>query len=117
MIALILGGALVSCGILPSWAASSPEAKVPSLDKRDLDLLREEFAIEAQVRAEERKELVRPAPKDFKPAPAARKLKMTLVARDKRIRVGQTFWYRLEIQNVGRRELTIHEFLSFLKSG
>lgn len=117
MIALALGGALLACGVPASWAASSPTVQTSLLEKRDLDLLREEFDIEARVRAEERKELVRPAPQGFKAASSARKLKLTLVARDKKIRVGQTFWYRLELQNIGRQEVTIQEFHSFLKSG
>lgn len=117
MTALALGAILLICGAPPSRAASSPTVAVPPLDKRDLDLLREEFDIEARVRAEERKELVRSAPPGFKSVSAARKLKLTLVARDKKIRVGQTFWYRLELQNIGRQEVTIQEFHSFLKSG
>ncbi|TPW20800.1 MAG: hypothetical protein FD126_1324 [Elusimicrobia bacterium] len=77
----------------------------------------EEGRIRREVRKAERAELVRPAPKGFKPDPTARKLKLTLVARDKTIRSGESFWYRLELQNVGREPVKFREEKSFLKNG
>ncbi|TBR24878.1 hypothetical protein EPO15_03205 [bacterium] len=77
----------------------------------------EEIDIRRGVRKAERAELVRPAPKGFKPEPVARKLKLTLIARDKTIREEESFWYRLELQNVGREAVRFRESPSFLKDG
>ncbi|HBL18233.1 MAG: hypothetical protein A2X36_06060 [Elusimicrobia bacterium GWA2_69_24] len=80
-------------------------------------LNKEAEMIAAQVRAAERKELVRPAPKGFQPEPFDKKIKVVLFARDKSIRVGETFWYRIEIQNRGRKPVHYWEKPSFLKDG
>lgn len=77
----------------------------------------EEGIVRQEVRKAERAEMVRPAPKGFKPDPAARKLKLTLVARDLTIRAEESFWYRLELQNVGREPVKFREEPSFLKDG
>lgn len=77
----------------------------------------EEDRIEEAVREAERRELVRPAPAGFKPAAKDRKFRLTLFARDKTIRVGETFWYRLELQNLGRETVHFWETPSFLKNG
>lgn len=79
--------------------------------------LTEEYRITLAVRARDRRDLVRPPPPGFKPEPVDRKLRMTLVARDKQIRVGDSFWYRLEIQNVGRSTVQVRDSPSFLKDG
>ena len=54
---------------------------------------------EAQ-RAKDRAELVRPTPPGFKPRLAS--VKITMIARDSKVKVGGSFWYRIELQNVGR---------------
>lgn len=77
----------------------------------------EEDRIEEAVREAERRELVRPAPAGFKPAAMDRKFRLTLIARDKTIRIGETFWYRLELQNLGRETVHFWETPSFLKNG
>lgn len=77
----------------------------------------EDDRIEEAVRQAERRELVRPPPAGFKPADKGRKFRLTLVARDKTIRVGESFWYRLELQNLGRQTVHFWETPSFLKSG
>lgn len=79
--------------------------------------LEEERRIRFAVRARDRRDLIRPPPPGFKAEPAERKLRMTLVARDRKIRVGESFWYRLEIQNVGRTPVHILDWPSFLKDG
>lgn len=79
--------------------------------------LTEEDRIEDVVRAAERRELVRPAPAGFKPGRERRQFRLTLVARDKTIRVGEAFWYRLELQNLGRETVHYWETPSFLKDG
>ena len=81
------------------------------------DWSEEEARILREVRKAERAELVRPAPRGFKPESATRKLKMTLVARDKTIRAEESFWYRLELQNIGREPVKFREEPSFLKDG
>lgn len=79
--------------------------------------LEEEARIRLAVRARDRRDQVRPPPPGFKPEPAERKLRMTLIPRDKTIRVGESFWYRLEIQNLGRTPVHIQDSPSFLKDG
>mgnify|MGYP001615354721 CR=1 FL=1 len=70
-----------------------------------------------ELEAEDRKELVTPAPPDFKPEGEERKLKLTLIARDSKIRKGENFWYRLEVQNVGPRAIPFKAKWSFFKVG
>lgn len=76
---------------------------------------REENAIAAEVQAADRKDLVLPPPRGFKPAPEAKKLQLTLRLRDKTIKKGERIWYRLELRNVGSKSVRIHETHSFLK--
>ncbi|TPW20249.1 MAG: hypothetical protein FD126_1873 [Elusimicrobia bacterium] len=78
---------------------------------------REESEIKAEVRKADQKELVRPAPKGFKPEDVRRKVRVTLVPRETTIKVGESFWYRLELQNVGKESIEYHESPSFLKDG
>lgn len=108
---------LTSPSYRPLAAASAPTADVKTSIMPNPDLLDDEAPVETQVREAERKEMVRPVPKDFKPEDVARKLRLTLVARDKSIKAGQTFWYRLEFQNVGREPVEFFEHHSFLKDG
>ncbi|TPW22005.1 MAG: hypothetical protein FD126_125 [Elusimicrobia bacterium] len=77
----------------------------------------EDDLIEEAVRQAERRELVIPAPSDFKPTANRRKLRLTLRARDKTIRVGETIWYKLELQNLGLETVHFWETPSFLKNG
>jgi predicted small lipoprotein YifL len=67
--------------------------------------------------AKDRKELVRPAPPGFKPENLARKIKLTLVPQKTMLRVGDHFWYRLELQNVAKEPISWRESRSFFKSG
>lgn len=92
-----------------SEAAAALRARVEST--------REESEIEAEVRKADQRELVRPAPKGFKPEDARRKVRVTLVPRETTIKVGESFWYRLELQNVGRESIEFAESPSFLKDG
>lgn len=78
-------------------------------------------AIEARaikaVESADQKELVRPTPKGFKKSSKRREVRLALVPRARVINVGQSFWYRLELQNTGQEELEIEETPSFLKDG
>lgn len=76
-----------------------------------------EADIELAARASERREMVRPAGRGFRPTAAGRAVRLLLAARDRQIKVGQTFWYRLELQNVGKEAVRISEDPSFLKNG
>ena len=75
-----------------------------------------ETAAIKEARADDRR-LVTAAPKGFKPKARARMLSIKLTARDSKIKVGESFWYRLEIQNVGSSVITYSEYDSFLKDG
>lgn len=66
--------------------------------------------------AEDRAELVRLRPKGFTPKPG-RKAKLKLIARSKTIKAGETFWYRLELQNTGSEPILFDERPSFWKVG
>lgn len=50
-------------------------------------------------------EMVRPAPPGWKPESPGYKIKLTLVPKTTILRKGQSFWYRLELQNVGTEVL------------
>lgn len=83
------------------------------------ELEAEDGARDAYVRrrmAEDRAELVRPAPKGFKPE-GRRKAGLALIPKSAMIRSGEPFWYRLEIQNVGREPIEFNERPSFWKIG
>lgn len=118
--ALASGAVLAIAVVHPLFGASTSPSlsrNAPSDASSAAESGLAEFDIEWAARAEERKQLVRPAPPRFSPEKAARKIRLTLIARDKKIKVGQTFWYRLEIQNVGREALKFFEDPSFLKNG
>lgn len=106
-LAVLAPGGRADGAASPTSRPGAPKAYVMSEERR----------IELEVRKAERGELVRPAPKDFKPEPLDRKVRLTLVPRDKSIRVKEKFWYRLELQNVGRTPVHFWETPSFLKNG
>lgn len=102
----------------PIFAAQSP-SRPPNPSESDTVLarFREGRRIELAVRAADRRELVKPAPKGFAPEPADRKLRLSVIPRNKTIRLGEKFWYMLELQNVGRGTVAYQEDPSFLKNG
>jgi hypothetical protein len=66
----------------------------------------------------DRKDLLRQPKQDWKPGNAARKLSVLLLTDKAKIRKGEAFHYRLEIQNVGREPLSFKEAApSFTKDG
>ncbi len=67
--------------------------------------------------AQDRAELVRPAPSDFKPENDDRRIRLRLIAQKEMMRAGEHFWYRLELQNVGRKPIHWYEKSSFFKHG
>ena len=110
--ALFLCAPLAICAVAsaPSSNPTSPAAVPNSLALSEAD-------IELVARVSERREMVRSTPNGFKPTAAGRAVSLSLIPRDVRIRVGQTFWYRLELQNVGNEAVRIAEDPSFLKNG
>jgi hypothetical protein len=67
---------------------------------------------------EDRRELVRQPKSEWTPENAPRKLDIRFLTERSRIRKGEAFKYRLEMQNVGREPLMIEETApSFLKDG
>lgn len=99
-----------------AFSSGTEQKAAPPVDDGSYSL-EEERRIMLAVRARDRRDLVRPPPPGFKSEPVQRKLRLTLVARDKKIRVGESFWYRLEVQNVGRTLVHILDEPSFLKDG
>ncbi|MBI4679420.1 MAG: hypothetical protein HY748_17735 [Elusimicrobia bacterium] len=73
-------------------------------------------AYRARREAEDRAEFVRPAPKGFGPE-GRRKIRLTLIPKKAMMKTGETFWYRLELQNVGREPILFDERSSFWKVG
>lgn len=94
-------------------AASMPPEMQKIQDK--LDTLADQTRFEADQDARDRAELVTPAPLGFKPKVHGRKLELTLIPQKNMLRVGEAFWYRAEIRNVGSEPITISD--SFIKSG
>ena len=70
----------------------------------------------AQREAEDRAELVHPAPPNFK-TQAGRKVQLTLISRKAMMRKGETFWYRMEMRNVGQEPIALDDRPSFWKIG
>lgn len=67
---------------------------------------------------EDRKELLRQPREDWTPGAAGRKLNLLLLAERSKIRKGEPFGYRLEMQNAGREPLPVKEDApSFIKDG
>lgn len=71
----------------------------------------------ATQEASDRAELVLPSPEFWRPESAGRKIKLTLIAEKTTIRAGEKFRYRLEVQNVGEKDIFFHEDPSFIKVG
>lgn len=67
----------------------------------------------AKVRAE----LVRAAPPGWKPQSRGKKLKLTLIPKQTTAKVGERFWFLLELQNIGDEPKEIFEGQSYFKSG
>ena len=76
-----------------------------------------EKAFDDRVKAADEKEMIRPAPPGFKPAPVARRTRLTLIPKTKILKPGERFWYRLELQNLGQETLSFHTDPSFWKIG
>jgi hypothetical protein len=103
--------ALAACG--PSPDQRIQEIKnVSRLDERQkkflLEKLPEESAHEDQE-AKDRQKLVLPKPVGWRPEPVAQKLKLVLVPERTRLRRGERFYYRLEMQNMGQEPVFFYE--------
>lgn len=104
----------------PGRALSKREAfyaKLSPVDRARMERADAEHEAGKPFRARDRRDYVRPAPPDFKPEPVARKLKLTLIPQTTTLRPGDQFFYRLEVQNVGREEMFIYDQMSFIKFG
>lgn len=72
--------------------------------------------LDARLSAEDRlaeihrRTMVTPAPADFKPEPAARKVRLKLILEKSTIRVGEVPRFRLEMTNAGRETINYREF-------
>lgn len=102
--------------LLIAWTALAPVAS-PAPERPARGEPPTERRAEIAVRESERRELVLPPPTDFKPEVKGRKLRLTLVPRQKSIKVGERFWYRIEIKNVGHQAVRFRDWKSFLKRG
>ncbi len=67
--------------------------------------------------AADRAELVRPPMPGWHSEKTGRHLRLTLRTQKTRYRVGERFWYQLELQNVGSEPVWFFESDSFFKSG
>lgn len=96
---------------------SSPAALPPELPKAEaqLDSLADQTRLEQEQDKKDRAGLVNPSSTGYKPKVNGRKLELTLIPQKKMLRVGEPFWYRAEIRNVGSEPVTITD--SFIKSG
>lgn len=61
-------------------------------------------------------ELIRPAPPGFKAQDGA-PIALTLIPEREYVNRGRSFWYRLELQNLGRKDLLWQESDSFFEDG
>lgn len=121
--ALAAAALLSGCGRGPEPPAAGPSAVArpaalpPELQKAEaqLESLADQTRLEQEQDKRDRAELVTSAPSGFKPKVNGRKLKLTLIPQKKMLRVGEPFWYRAEIRNVGSEPFTITD--SFIKSG
>jgi len=66
---------------------------------------------------EDRKELVRPAPDFWRPESRGRALRLTLFLEKTTLRADERLRYRLEVQNIGEKEIFLLEDDSFIKTG
>ncbi len=130
-----VAGLLLACGKSQEPGASaanrikgleaykaSPEFKKLSAEdqRRTLEAFRE-MAEEAPARkaqnAEDRAELVQPPPPGWRPEKEGRHLRLILTPQKTRYRVGERFWYILELKNIGSEPAWFVEHDSFFKSG
>lgn len=108
-------------------SSGSAESKLPkgleSLSpeqRRKLLETAEDLPFEKAEQEKDRREMVRPAPPGFKPGKSHPRLKITLIPKSTVIKSGEWFWYKLEVQNVGRKPIRYFEngpSESFLKVG
>jgi len=94
---------------LPMPAAPTAKRALMLAEMRKLDAL-----IDAELRLADknRRLMVSPAPADFRPDAAARKIKLTLVLEKTKVRVGEDPRFRLELTNIGREPIDYIEYES-----
>lgn len=104
----------------PTPPPSEPEPsagvvkEATSADKA-LASMSEQTRLELARDAATRKELVTPAPPGFVPKAQGQKLELRLIPQKAMIRLGESFWYRAEITNVGTEPIELRD--SFINSG
>lgn len=84
-------------------AAASERGRPPQEEIRRL--AQQSQARSDRWEARDRAELVRPAPPGYKPPFKGKKVVLRLIPRDKILRPGQEFWYRLELTNAGTKPI------------
>ncbi|MBI4678240.1 MAG: hypothetical protein HY748_11715 [Elusimicrobia bacterium] len=73
---------------------------------------------EQAQKAKDRADLVRSAPPGFKPSKSGKRVGVMLIPKKTTLRVGEAFWYRVELQNIGPDPISIMDLnWSFFKSG
>lgn len=83
--------------------------------EKTLASMSEQTRLDLEQDAATRKELVTPAPPGFVPKTRGRKLDLALIPQKTMIRLGESFWYRAEITNVGTEPFEMRD--SFINSG
>jgi len=90
-----------------------PELRdVPEEDREVMRAVRERLAAKDpryRAKIEDRQRLVSPAPPGFVPKREGRAIELRVVVRDRVLRRGENFWYRLEVQNVGSENVPWYE--------
>ena len=109
-------GPFLALGQTAQHSSSSTVRTPPVIDERTKKLWREEREVKEAVRKAERKEMVRPAPPGFVPLAVDKKVRLSLTVKNTTIRAGERIWYKLELQNVGRKPVTVWEARSALKN-
>lgn len=113
----ILPSSMLILGLSASLASADIIVPETSSGTPRLGFSAQEARILKEIRAKDRAEMVRRPPPNFKPEGSSAKLKIVLVPKASKMRVGDEFWYRLEIQNVSSHTLLFWENPSFLKYG
>lgn len=75
----------------------------------DMKVLNASDDYEKKFAEDRRRTMIIPAPADFKPEAAARKVRLELFVENQRIQAGQRLRFRLELTNVGREAINYHE--------
>lgn len=93
---------------MPSSAPVADESQDKALEEFG-DNIVAEFKLIDEIAEIDRRTMVSPAPPDFRPESAARKIRLKLILEKPKIRAGESPRYRLELTNVGREPIVYQE--------